>query len=126
MFDIWDEYRSKWTANLRANGIYSAKLAEDYVAVHAGSRTLETARDIVRAVLHQTFPDNLPKGRRLTALDRIIEPMFAVIGWGSVLIAAWLTFGPQSELRVSNAPCRSPKTKYFAKNIRGRTLCLIG
>ncbi|KAJ7229540.1 hypothetical protein B0H12DRAFT_972152, partial [Mycena haematopus] len=84
IYDIWDEYRSKWTGRMQRNSTYCALLADCFEAVHGGSRTIEKARDIVREMLTRNFPLELPQGPKYVSLRPLSSAMFAGNEWGTV------------------------------------------
>ncbi|KAJ7222666.1 hypothetical protein B0H12DRAFT_971210, partial [Mycena haematopus] len=84
VYDIWDEYRSKWSVRMQRNGTYFSQLTECFEAVHGGSRTIERARDIVREMLTRDFPVELPLGPEYIALNSLARAMLVGHEWGTI------------------------------------------
>ena len=82
LFDMWDEFRPLWTERFGSLGLCSSKLAAEFDSVHGGKQALDTARDNVRALLTRRDPQHFPRGRSLTALDRLTTSMFGANSWG--------------------------------------------
>ncbi|KAJ7216184.1 hypothetical protein B0H12DRAFT_1273157 [Mycena haematopus] len=83
MFDVWDEFRTKWSQRYREIGLTSSVLTDGFEAVHNKVTSLNNARDDVRALLTALEPEHFPRGQRLTVLDRLVHGMFGAKSWGT-------------------------------------------
>ncbi|KAJ6464410.1 hypothetical protein C8R45DRAFT_840437 [Mycena sanguinolenta] len=84
LYDMWDDFRPMWTERLGALGLYGKQLCTKFESVHGGKQALDTARDKIREVLTDLEPHYFPRGRTLTALDRLTTAMFGANSWGRI------------------------------------------
>ncbi|KAF8134060.1 hypothetical protein K438DRAFT_1511427, partial [Mycena galopus ATCC 62051] len=83
MYNVWVAHGPKWTARMTTLNHYNALLAKGFDAVGNKTKTLQFARDTVRALLTSDHPGYFPAGTSLTSLDRLTETMFRHTYWGS-------------------------------------------
>jgi hypothetical protein len=69
LYQVWASNSEKWTENFRQiNEQYLGLLASGFQQVLHGGTSLELARDEVRQVLHNTYPDMFPMGQTGTSV----------------------------------------------------------
>ncbi|KAJ6467367.1 hypothetical protein C8R45DRAFT_838606 [Mycena sanguinolenta] len=83
LFDVWDGSRAQWGDRMQSFGRFCSALADGFKAVHLKHRSLDNARDAVRALLTTYQPNDFPVGKRLTALDKLVHALFGSVSWGS-------------------------------------------
>ncbi|KAJ7189867.1 hypothetical protein B0H12DRAFT_1040062 [Mycena haematopus] len=84
MFDVWDEYKAKWSERMSKYGLYCAELSEGFEAVGNGTRSLDTVRDQVRTLLTKDYPVSLAQGPHLVAFNDLVDAMFSRSFYGSI------------------------------------------
>ncbi|KAF8187237.1 hypothetical protein K438DRAFT_1541578, partial [Mycena galopus ATCC 62051] len=83
IYNVWVAHGPKWSARLSTINGYNTLMATAFDSVSRKTKTLQNARDAVRASLTVDFPAYFPVGTSLTSLDQLTEKMFAGTYWGS-------------------------------------------